>query len=168
MKRVHIIGRKNHGKTTLLVELVRASVAAGLRVGTIKHTHHRHELDVEGKDSHAHRVAGAEAVAIISPSLSALFLADEATKDNRYAALLYHFRHFDLLLVEGDSSTTAPKLEVWRAERQTDPIAASDNSVLALVTDDPSPIPMRCLPRSQVASLLAWILEHIPDVTPSS
>ena len=59
MRRIHIIGRKNSGKTTLVVELVQQLSAMGKRVATIKHTHHRHELDVPGKDSYRHREAGA-------------------------------------------------------------------------------------------------------------
>ena len=44
MRRLHIIGRKNHGKTQLVVELVEELTVRGLRVATIKHTHHHHEL----------------------------------------------------------------------------------------------------------------------------
>ena len=52
MKRLHIVGGKNHGKTTLIMELVKELNRRGQTVGTIKHTHHQHELDVPGKDSY--------------------------------------------------------------------------------------------------------------------
>ena len=71
MKRLHIVGRKNSGKTTLIVDLVRHLTALGHRVGTIKQTHHQHELDTPGNDSHRHRQAGAAAVGIVSPALHA-------------------------------------------------------------------------------------------------
>jgi molybdopterin-guanine dinucleotide biosynthesis protein MobB len=61
VKRLHIIGGKNHGKTMLVVELVQEFARRGIPVGTIKHTHHHHEVDVPGKDSHRHRLAGAAA-----------------------------------------------------------------------------------------------------------
>ena len=61
MKRVHVIGGKNHGKTTLIMDLIRELTARGLQVGTIKHTHHKHELDIPGKDSYRHRESGASA-----------------------------------------------------------------------------------------------------------
>ena len=64
MRRIHVVGRKNSGKTTLVVELVRHFTAAGLRVGTVKHTSHSHELDTPGKDSYQHRHAGAAVVGI--------------------------------------------------------------------------------------------------------
>ncbi|MCA9266810.1 MAG: molybdopterin-guanine dinucleotide biosynthesis protein B, partial [Planctomycetales bacterium] len=69
MKRLHLIGRKNHGKTRLIVDLVEELTSRGLRVGTIKHTHHRHELDTPGKDSYQHRTAGAAVVGILSRSM---------------------------------------------------------------------------------------------------
>ncbi|MDC0936360.1 molybdopterin-guanine dinucleotide biosynthesis protein MobB, partial [Pirellulales bacterium] len=64
--RVHIVGRKNHGKTTLIVELIGELRGRGLRVAAIKHTSHAHDLDTPGKDSHRHGEAGAAVVGILS------------------------------------------------------------------------------------------------------
>ena len=80
MHRIHIIGRKNSGKTTLVVDLVRHFRAQGYRVGTIKHTHHHHELDTPGKDSFRHRQAGAKAVGIVAPTMSAIFWPSPSDK----------------------------------------------------------------------------------------
>ena len=41
--------------------------------GPSKHTHHHHELDTPGKDSFRHRQAGAKAVGIVAPTMSAIF-----------------------------------------------------------------------------------------------
>ena len=62
--RLHIVGRRNAGKTTLVCELIAAIQDRGFRVATVKHTHHNHELDTPGKDSFRHRQAGAAAVGI--------------------------------------------------------------------------------------------------------
>ena len=64
MRRLHVLGRKNHGKTTLVAELVAELTRRGWRIGTIKHTHHHHELDTPGKDSWMHRQAGAREVLV--------------------------------------------------------------------------------------------------------
>lgn len=126
MQRIHVIGRKNHGKTQLVVELVEELHRRGLRVGTIKHTHHRHELDTPGKDSHRHRTAGAAVVGILSPSMSAVFLPAEGalSDEDRYTAMALLFADCKLVLVEGDSQTSWPKIEVWRAALQTAPLSA--------------------------------------------
>ncbi|QDT67475.1 Molybdopterin-guanine dinucleotide biosynthesis adapter protein [Planctomycetes bacterium MalM25] len=160
MKRLHVIGRKNHGKTTLVVALIEELTGRGLRVGTIKHTHHRHELDVPGKDSHRHRTAGATVVGVLSKGLSAVFLPsdDSGPSRDRYAPLATVFASSDLVLVEGDSGTTAPKIEVWRAEVGSRPLAEEDLSVLAVVTDDDLPTAGLTLPRSDLQTLADWVI----------
>lgn len=164
MQRMHVIGRKNHGKTQLVVELVEEFRQRGLRVGTIKHTHHHHELDTPGKDSHRHRTAGAQVVGILSPSMSAVFLPAEGalSDEDRYLMMAPLFADCDLVVVEGDSQTTAPKIEVWRAALGTAPISADNSSVLAVVTDDPLSVHAPVLPRTDVSRLAQWLLERLP------
>jgi len=164
MKRLHIIGGKNHGKTTLIVELVRELARRGLAVGAIKHTHHHHELDVPGKDSYRHRTAGAAVVGILSPGMSAIFLPTgrkEVADADRYAVFEPMFANCQLVLVEGDSQTTAPKIEVWRSEFGTPPLAQQDKSILAVVTDDSPPLGTRTMSRSNIVPLADWIIGEL-------
>ena len=67
-----ITGWKNSGKTTLIVALVEEFTRRGLRVSTIKHAHHAFDIDVPGKDSHRHRLAGASEVLVGSGARWAL------------------------------------------------------------------------------------------------
>lgn len=167
MNRVHIIGGKNHGKTTLVAELVQELAAQGLRVGTIKHTHHHHELDAPGKDSHRHRESGAAVVGILSRSMNAVFwppeVDGESQRDDRYDSFGPMFAPCDLVLVEGDSRTAAPKIEVWRSALDAPPLAADDASIAAVVTDDDRELRELGLPvpvwsRSDVASVADAVL----------
>jgi len=66
VRRIHIVGRKNHGKTTLMVDLIEEFTRRGLRVGSMKHSIHVHELDQPGKDSYRHRHAGADPSAVVT------------------------------------------------------------------------------------------------------
>ena len=67
MKVLGIVGRKDSGKTHLVVRLVGELRARGLVVSTVKHTHHHDiEFDVPGKDSWRHRQAGASEVLVAS------------------------------------------------------------------------------------------------------
>ena len=154
MKRVHVIGRKNSGKTSLVVDLVGYLNSQGVRVGTIKHTHHQHELDTPGKDSHRHRQAGAAAVGILSPAVSAVFLPAQAPDDLfRYQQMAPLFSDCCLVLVEGHSATSGPRVEVWRAATDQDPLAAEDPAILAVVTDDPVDVPVPVWPRADIVFL---------------
>lgn len=161
MHRIHIIGRKNCGKTTLIVELVQHLVARGHRVATIKHTHHRHELDTPGKDSHRHRQAGAAAVGILSPGMNAVFwpaLPDQDISD-RYDRFAACFADCELVLVEGHSQTTAPKVEVWRAGASSEgPIAETDRSIVAVVTNDPVAATLEVWPLGDLPALARRLL----------
>ena len=162
MRRIHIVGRKNSGKTTLVTELVRYFSERGRRVGTIKHTHHHHELDTPGKDSHLHREAGACAVGVLSRKLTAVFRPvdpDEPTAD-RYTALAPSFHDCDFVLVEGDLQTEAVKIEVWRAAVGNEPLALTHQSIRAVVTDDDAelpPVPVPVWRRSDIEALAQQI-----------
>lgn len=162
MKRLHILGRKNHGKTTLLVELTEHFAAQGLRVGAIKHTHHAHELDTPGKDSHRHRLAGASVTAILSRSMNAVFWPprpDEEGDGDRYATFAPHFADCDLVLVEGDTQCEGMKIEVWRAAVGSEPMALNDPRIRAVITDDEVDAPAPLVPRQEIAVIAAKVLE---------
>ncbi len=166
MNRIHIVGRKNSGKTTLIVELVDYLTKQGLRVGTIKHTHHKHELDTPGKDSFRHREAGAHAVGILSPDLNAVFWPQKAdgadpNRDNRYDLFLSLMDECDVLLVEGDSSTSATKVEVWRSETNPVPMLEHDSSVEAVITDDEVSTERLKFQRSNLHEFVQWILSKL-------
>jgi len=161
LKRVHIIGSKNHGKTTLVAELVQELSAQGYRVGTIKHTHHQHELDTPGKDSHRHREAGAVVVGILTRSMNAVFWQAEENSlgEARYQVFAQTFADCHLTLVEGDTQTTAPKIEVWRRSLGSEPLAKADVSIQAIVThDEVQYLATPILPRSNVAVVAKKIL----------
>ncbi len=154
MNRLHILGRKNHGKTTLLVALVEELTRRGLKVGAIKHTHHSHELDTPGKDSHRHRMAGAAVAGILSRDLTAIFQpVHRDTVADPYAPFPASMADCDLVLVEGDTQATAPKIEVWRAEIGGTPLAKMDEGILAVVSDDPVECVQPIWPRGDIFAL---------------
>ncbi len=163
MNRLHIVGRKNSGKTTLICELVQALTRKGLKVATIKHTHHHHELDTPGKDSHQHRISGAAAVGILSPKMNAVFWpspSDEMTaaeKEVGYARFESLMSDCDLILVEGDSSTEGLKVEVFRQEIHAETLAANDPTIRAVISDDDLEISTETWPRSNLPELLSKI-----------
>lgn len=137
---LHIIGRKNHGKTTLVLNLIERFAAQGLRVGSIKHSSHRHEFDRDGSDSHRHRLAGAQPAAVVSDSLAALFFEPTAGADP-LVRLLPFYDDCDLVFIEGDHDRPGgDKIEVWRSVMGTEPLCKSTDGVFAIVSDDEPPV----------------------------
>ncbi len=164
MKRIHIVGRKNSGKTTLMVELVTALTSRGYKVATIKHTHHNHELDTPGKDSHRHREAGSQAVGILSPQMNAIFwpcVQSGAAAASKYQLFESLMGQCDIVLVEGDSSAEGFKIEVYRGATETPPMAASVPDIQAVVTDDPVDVPAAIWPRAELDTILQNIERQI-------
>ncbi|MBT5020167.1 molybdopterin-guanine dinucleotide biosynthesis protein B [Planctomicrobium sp.] len=157
MKKIHIVGNKNSGKTTLVVDLVREFSSRSLRVGTIKHTHHHHEFDVPGKDSFQHRDAGASMSCLIGPNMSAAFWDSKDTSDTHMEAL---FANCDFVLVEGDQHADAIKIEVWRKETGQPPLASKNPSIRYLITDDEGhTTELPVWSRSDIVSIASQILK---------
>jgi len=158
-RHIHIVGRKNSGKTTLIVDLVQQLSAAGKRVGTIKHTHHHHELDTPGKDSYRHRQAGAAMVGIMAPGMNALFWPQDEASSDRYEQMLAKFGECDLVLVEGRATGPGVKVEIWRAATGTEPLANHDDSIVAIVTDDAPAAKVPVWRRGDIPAIAQKILE---------
>ena len=157
MKPIHIVGRRNHGKTTLLVELVEELTRRGVRAGTIKHSSHSHELDTPGKDSFRHRQAGASPVAIVSKDLIGVYLPRAADTDF-YDCLAGMFAGCDLVLVEGHLEGPGVKIEVWRQAVGGSPLAAERDDVVAVVSDDPISLDVPVWSRKDLAGLADQVL----------
>ncbi len=165
MKALHIVGRRNQGKTTLMEQLVATLTARGLQVGTIKHTSHEHELDTSGKDSHRHRQAGGAPAAIIAPHLVAAYLPRLSLGDP-YDAIAPLFDGCDLVLIEGDLERPGLKLEVWRTDLDGEPPLAVDHQeILAVITDDDLPPagdpPLIRLPRRDLEQVADFVIEQL-------
>lgn len=158
MKLVHIIGRQDHGKTTLVRELIAELTRRGIRIGSIKHSSHTHELDSPGKDSHAHRAAGANPAVIMAANLTAAFIAP-APGEDMYARVAPLFAACDLVLVEGDSDGPGEKIEVWREGQGGAPIAAGRGGIAAVVTDDPAGVAIPVIRRGDIAAVADFVLE---------
>ena len=160
-RRIHIVGRKNSGKTTLVVDLVKELTLRGLRIGTVKHTHHHHEFDAPGKDSYLHRQAGAVVVGLVGPGMAAAFR--EHSESDRMAAidkLDPMFSDCDLVLVEGQQQANAVKIEVWREATGQLPLALELPGIVAVVTDErPKGVTCPIWSRSVISVIADRVLE---------
>lgn len=138
-----IVGKKNSGKTTLMVALLAELRRRGLRVASIKHGHHAFETDQPGRDSWRHFNEG-EAEATIMAGTGKIALVMRMEGDPDPAALVRDFyagRGYDLVLIEGWKHGPFPRIEVFRRAVHDRPLfadAEDPDAFLAVVTDDPS------------------------------
>lgn len=131
-----IAGWSNSGKTTLIEKLARHFAARGLRVATMKHTHHKFDIDAPGSDTARHRAAGAAETAIVSGSRVAIIEEIEAAGEPALETVAARLKPADVILVEGYKSAAIPKIEVRRATVAHEKLlAACDPYVLAIAAD---------------------------------
>ena len=136
---MHIIGLagwSGSGKTTLLVKLITYITELGYTVSTVKHAHHGFDVDKPGKDSYRHRSSGAKEVLVASANRWALMheLVDEV--EPNLNLLLGHMTNVELVIVEGYKNEALNKIEVNRSAINKPLIADTDNSVIAIASDE--------------------------------
>jgi molybdopterin-guanine dinucleotide biosynthesis protein B len=130
-----IVGKSKVGKTTFLEKLIPEIKSRGYTVGTLKHDAHDHfEIDHEGKDTWRHREAGAQTVAISSPSRFAL-TKDTETELDIDTIIAAYFSQEDLVLTEGYKGGNKAKIEICRKELQSEPLCGKEDRLLAVVSD---------------------------------
>lgn len=127
---VAVCGRKNSGKTTLLVRLVEELVRRGVRTAVIKHDGHDFSCDIPGTDSYRFQEAGAYGTAVYSRYRTFIHKVGEPEPEE----LIRQFPEADLIFIEGMKGSTYPKLEVVRREISDEPVSNPEGRFL-LVTD---------------------------------
>ncbi|MBL6931540.1 MAG: molybdopterin-guanine dinucleotide biosynthesis protein B [Rhodospirillales bacterium] len=137
MKVFGITGSSGSGKTTLMVKLLPELIGRGLEVSTMKHTHHRFDLDSKGKDSYEHRQAGATEVMISSSNRWALMHELRGAPELDMEELIQQMNPVDLLLIEGFKSHRYDKLEVFREANGKPLRCRDDKDVVAVTCDTP-------------------------------
>lgn len=135
MTPIHIIGQPGSGKTSFVVELIQELKKHQLRVGSLKHSSHAHELDKPGKDSFAHRKAGASPVSMVTREMAAVYLT-RTREVTPLAFLEKYYSETDIVLIEGWISGPYPKVEIWRKALNKPPLFSGISHVKALVSND--------------------------------
>ena len=132
---INIIGHAGCGKTTLIVDLIKEFIRRDIKVGSLKHSAHIHELDKPGKDSFLHRQAGAVPASMITQSMAAIYLprSDNLTPEK---LLEKYYSNVDIVLIEGWISGPYDKIEIWQDHIKRKPLFSSVEHVKAFVSDD--------------------------------
>ena len=132
-----IVGWKNSGKTGLVERLISEFVGQGLRVSTIKHAHHKFEIDQPGKDSWRHRKAGAGEVLIAARDRWVLMRERQESDEPDLESLLGELADVDLVLIEGFKRESHRKIECHRKETGHRLLQDAIPGVRAVASDTP-------------------------------
>jgi len=132
---IGIAGYKHVGKTTMVERLVAEFARRGLRVATVKHAHHHIEIDEPGRDSHRHRLAGAQEVAVVSSGRWALMAELRGQPEPSLAQVVARFSPADVIIIEGYKTHDFPKIEVRRKAVTRSKLAGEVPNVVAVASD---------------------------------
>lgn len=169
MKTFGLAGWSGSGKTTLVVKLLPEFIGRGFRVSTMKHTHHQFDMDRPGKDSHNHRMAGAEEVMVTSSTRWALLHELRGEPEPDIQTLIDRMSPVDLVLIEGFKSYPHAKLEVHRPSLGKPLLAIEDASVVAIATDEPFEYPsLPVLDLDDTRAIVDFIVGHTGLVAEAS
>jgi molybdopterin-guanine dinucleotide biosynthesis protein B len=132
---VSFLAKSGTGKTTLIEKLIQIFAEKNYKVSSIKHTDHKFEADIKGKDSWRHKHAGAFSTMLLSDDYMAFFSDIEEKKGvlnasngvndgnnidahtNMIGNLINKFfNDADILIVEGFKDIAIPKVELFRKE----------------------------------------------------
>ncbi len=157
MRIIGLAGWSGSGKTTLLTKVIPRLVARGIGVSTIKHAHQGFDMDKPGKDSYAHRLAGATEVLVGSASRWALLHELRGAAEPNLGDLLGKLSAVDLVLVEGFKREKLPKLEVHRTAIGKPLLHPEDDWIVAVAADT-------ALPSASVPVIALDDVDKIADV----
>lgn len=160
-KLISFVGRSNSGKTTLITQLIPMFVKMGLKIGTIKNTHHIVQFDKPGKDSWAHAQAGSSRVVVTSGENLAVF---EKSNVRPSAVDLSNqwFQDFDLVISEGFKNDDCLKIEVYREMNNKEPLYLdSIYNIRAVVSDTRPSKAIQHFNFEELDQIASWILSQL-------
>jgi molybdopterin-guanine dinucleotide biosynthesis protein B len=133
---IGVVGWKNSGKTTLVERLIPLLARRGLKVATVKHTHHDLRAPDGATDGERHARAGAIKTILLSPTAWEIDGQRQEETPPGFGDLAAYLTGADIVLVEGFKSAPIPKIEVRRRASPTQELlAASDYHVIAVAAD---------------------------------
>lgn len=161
---IGLAGWSGAGKTTLMVKLLPCLIGRGVAVSTLKHAHHRFDVDVPGKDSYEHRRAGAKQVMVASGMRWALMTELRTAREPTLRELLARMDPVDLVIVEGFKRDAHPKVEVHRAANAKPWMRPEMPGIVAVAADIATPYDLPWAHLDDVEAIADLVLAHAAPI----
>lgn len=163
---IAFVGSSGAGETTLMEHLISLFKDRGLRVSTVKHTHHSVEIDHQCKDTWRMKKAGSfEAVLVSDSEMSLQRTFEQNSQMSVHEVIANMFEGVDWVFVEGFKSSDLLKVEVIRPQEVLmNPFFLSDDFVVAVAypeaTDLPFTTALPVLPLDNPEIIADWLIAH--------
>lgn len=137
MRIISIVGLKNTGKTSLTGKVIKELINRDFKVASIKHSHHKMEMDHEGTDTYKQMEAGSDFVVGIGGRT--YFNINERLDLERILFLIKLMENPDFVVIEGFKSypyakiATCPEVEDEYTIKTVNSFEITDDEILDLV-----------------------------------
>ncbi|QGQ47063.1 molybdopterin-guanine dinucleotide biosynthesis protein B [Metabacillus sediminilitoris] len=130
-----VVGYQNSGKTSFVVDYIKAAVKQNLKVGTIKHHGHAQALEFkdQDKDTGKHRQAGAY-VSLVEGNGSFVLTSEKLSLSLQQLISFYNLIDLDIIIIEGFKSALYPKVVLIRSIEDL-PILNNVHNIYCIVTN---------------------------------
>ena len=160
-----LAGWSGSGKTTLCAKLIEKFTKIGINVGTLKHAHHKFDIDKPGKDSYNLRKAGARPMIISSKERFALIQENDNEEEKSLFEMLEIFaksplNKCELILIEGYKNEFIKKLEVFRFSIGKPFLYPNDQNIFAIASDKKIEVPIPCLDINNISDICELLMKN--------
>ena len=159
-----LAGWSGSGKTTLCTKIIESFTKIGITVGTLKHAHHKFDIDKPGKDSYNLRKSGARPMVISSKERFALIQENDNEEKNLFDMLDIFTKNpinkCELILIEGYKNEFIKKLEVFRLGIGKPFLYPNDQNIFAIASDKKIEVPIPSLNINNISDICELLMKN--------
>ena len=159
-----LAGWSGSGKTTLCTKIIESFTKIGITVGTLKHAHHKFDIDKPGKDSYNLRKSGARPMVISSKERFALIQENDNEEKNLFEMLEIFTKNpiskCELILIEGYKNEFIKKLEVFRFGIGKPFLYPSDQNIFAIASDRKIEVPIPSIDINNISDICELLMKN--------
>ena len=159
-----LAGWSGSGKTTLCTKIIESFTKIGITVGTLKHAHHKFDIDKPGKDSYNLRKSGARPMVISSKERFALIQENDNEEKNLFEMLEIFTKNpinkCELILIEGYKNEFIKKLEVFRFDIGKPFLYPNDQNIFAIASDKKIEVPIPSLDINNISDICELLMKN--------
>ena len=160
MKIVGIVGWKNSGKTYFVSKIINKLKTKKYRVASIKHAHHKFEIDHKDTDSYIHRKSGSTQVIVSSSKRWAKITELNDSKEPTLNYLLNQLSKTDIVIVEGFKNDNHPKIEIIK-KGNNDYLFNKISNIKAVISEEIINTDLKQFKKDEIDNIVNFILEDI-------
>jgi len=158
-----LAGWSGSGKTTLCTKIIESFTKIGIKVGTLKHAHHKFDIDKPGKDSYNLRKSGARPMVISSKERFALIQENDNEEKHLFEMLEIFTKNpinkCELILIEGYKNEFIKKLEVFRFDIGKPFLYPNDKNIFAIASDKKIEVPIPSLDINNISDICELLMK---------